>query len=98
MGEKRPQGVQGANGVTVTGMPLTAALPEITSTKSPGDRTLLLMPACSRATAKRVPGRSWPQPWGSETTPRAMASVTSTGTSTRPAVDATVATSPSATP
>ena len=29
-----------------------------------GASRLLLTPACSRATAMRVPGRSWPQPWG----------------------------------
>ena len=30
------------------------------------------------------PGRSWPQPWGSDTTPGRTASVTSTGASSRP--------------
>jgi hypothetical protein len=41
----------------VTGMPLTAALPEITSTKVPGASTLLFTPAWSFATESRVPGR-----------------------------------------
>ena len=44
-------------GPIVTGMPLTAALPEITSTKVPGASTLVLTPACSLATERRVPGQ-----------------------------------------
>ena len=39
---------------TSTGMPLTAALPDGTSTRWPGASRLLLVPACSRATA--LPG------------------------------------------
>ena len=45
-------------GETLTGMPLTAALPESTSTKPPGDNTLVLTPGCSLATAIRVPALS----------------------------------------
>jgi hypothetical protein len=53
-------------GATSTGMPLTAALPEATSTKAPGARMLLFTPACSCAIESRVPGREWPQPCGSD--------------------------------
>ena len=43
--------------------------------------------ACTAATSRRVPGRSWPQPWGRLTTPGRTASVTSTGTTISPAAD-----------
>ena len=64
----------------------------------PGASRLLLTPACSRAIDIRVPGLSCPQPWGSDTTPGIISSLTSTGTSISPAVDETRATEPSVTP
>ena len=64
-------------------MPLSA------STNSSSVTSLTLAPACARATSIRVPGRWWPKPWGRQTTPGRIASVTCRGTTTDPAREAT---------
>ena len=50
--------------------------------------------SCVRATARRVPSRSCPQPCGRVTTPGRIASVTSIGTTVVPASDPSRAMSP----
>ena len=76
--------------MTVTGMPLSAPLPDGSSMNVGGDSTLAFTPGEPFAIDILVPSLPWPQPCGIDTTPGMIASVTSTGTSMRPQAEVTV--------
>ena len=69
---------------------MRAPLPDGSSRKVGGASTLVLVPGDRLATDMRVPGLPCPHPWGIDTTPGLIASVTSTGTRISPASDFTV--------
>ena len=80
---------------TSTGIPWRTALPESGSITVSSARMLLFTPGCAAATLWRMPGRSWPQPWGRLTTPGITTSVTSTVATNLPTRDSTSACAPS---
>ncbi|MBC7931342.1 MAG: insulinase family protein, partial [Rubrivivax sp.] len=74
--------------LTLTGTPLSTALPDSGSRRFSSSKSLRLAPGRSAARFIRVPPRWWPQPCGRLTTPGIISSEISSGASISPTDDA----------